>query len=64
MVRSRCACTMSPLIAAAENPRARSRSASSSVPCLVRTKMIIPSKVSTSRMRVSASSLLECATCR
>ena len=43
MVRSRCACTMSPLIAAAENPRARSFSASSSVACLVRTKMIIAS---------------------
>ena len=63
MVRSRCACTMSPLIAAAENPRARSLSARSSVACLVRTKMIIASKVSTSRTRVSASSLRWCATC-
>ena len=56
MVRSRWACTMSPLIAAAENPRARSRSASCSVTCLVRTKTIIPSKFSTSRIRVRASS--------
>ena len=57
MVRSRCACAMSPLMAAAENPRARSFSATSSVACLVRTKTIIASNGSTSRTRVSASIL-------
>ena len=57
MVRSRCACAMSPLIAAAENPRARSFSATSSVACLVRTKTIIASNGSTSSSRVSASIL-------
>nr|CRL82847.1 hypothetical protein CPGR_06074 [Mycolicibacter nonchromogenicus] len=57
MVRSRCACAMSPLIAAAENPRARSFSATSSVACLVRTKTIIASKGSTSSTRVRASIL-------
>ena len=55
MVRSRCTWATSPLIATAEKPRARSFSASASVACLVRTKTIIPSKFSTSRMRVSAS---------
>ena len=64
MVRSRCAWATSPLIAAAEKPRARSRSASTSVACLVRTKMIIPSKFSTSRIRVSASSFCWWATWR
>ena len=55
MVRSRTACGMSPLIAAAENPRARSFSATSSVACLVRTNTIIASNCSTSSSRVSAS---------
>jgi hypothetical protein len=50
-------CWMSPLMAAAEKPRACSLLASSSVPSLVREKMIMPSKFSASRMRVSASSL-------
>ena len=54
-VRSRCTWSMSPLIAAAEYPRARSFSASSSVTFFVRTKTIMPSKFSTSRMRVRAS---------
>lgn len=62
MVRSRWAWTMSPLIAAAEKPRARSRSARSSVACFVRTKMIIASNCSTSRIRVRASSLRWCDT--
>ena len=57
MVRSRCACGMSPLMAAAENPRARSFSATSSVACLVRTNTIIASNGSTSSTRVSASIL-------
>jgi hypothetical protein len=39
-----------------EKPRARSRSASCSVTCLVRTKTIMPSKFSTSRILVRASS--------
>ena len=55
MVRSRCTWAMSPLIAAAENPRARSFSATSSVACLVRTNTIIASKGSTSRILVRAS---------
>ncbi len=55
MVRSRCGCAMSPLIAAAENPRACSFSASVSVSFLVRTKTIMPSKFSVSRMRLRAS---------
>lgn len=50
-------CGMSPLMAAAENPRALSFSATSSVACLVRTKTIIASNGSTSRTRVSASIL-------
>ena len=54
-VRSRTFCATSPLIAVAENPRARSFSASVSVSFLVRTKTIIPSKFSTSRIRVRAS---------
>ncbi len=54
-VRSRTFCGTSPLIAVAEKPRARSFSASVSVSFLVRTKTIIPSKFSTSRMRVRAS---------
>ena len=45
----------SPLMAAAANPRARSFSATSSVACLVRTKTIIASNGSVSRIRVSAS---------
>ena len=57
MVRSRCDCGMSPLSGAAEKPRASSFSASSTVDCLVRVKTSIPSKVSVSRIRVSASSL-------
>ncbi len=57
MVRSRWFCAMSPLMAAAENPRARSFSATSSVACLVRTNTIIASKDSTSRIRVNASIL-------
>ena len=63
IVRSRTACGMSPLMAAAENPRARSFSATSSVACLVRTKTIIASKGSTSSRRVSASILRGPATC-
>ncbi|OUE08531.1 hypothetical protein CMsap09_06260 [Clavibacter michiganensis] len=54
-VRSRCACATSPEIAAAAYPRARSFSASVSVSFLVRTNTIMPSKFSTSRMRVRAS---------
>ena len=54
-MRSRTCCGTSPLIAWAEKPRARSFSASVSVSFLVRTKTIIPSKFSTSRIRVSAS---------
>jgi len=46
---------MSPLMAAAENPRARSFSASDSVSFFVRTNTIIASKFSTSSSRVSAS---------
>lgn len=46
MVRSRCACARSPLIATAENPRERSRPCSS-VACLVRTNTIIASNCST-----------------
>ncbi|CFS59071.1 Uncharacterised protein [Mycobacterium tuberculosis] len=42
-------------MAAAENPRARSFSAISSVACLVRTKTIIASNGSTSSTLVSAS---------
>ncbi len=57
MVRSRTACGMSPLMAAAAKPRARSFSATSSVACLVRTKTIMASPCSTSRRRVSASIL-------
>ena len=57
MVRSRWLCGISPLMAAAENPRARSLSATSSVACLVRTKTIIASNGSTSSTRVSASIL-------
>ena len=58
MVRSRVFCSTSPLIAAALKPRAESFSASSSVPSLVRAKMIMASKGSASMIRVSASSLL------
>ena len=61
-VRSRCAWTRSPLMAAAENPRERSRSASSSVADFVRTKMIMASPLSTSSRRVSASSFAWCET--
>ena len=57
MVRSRCDWLISPLIAAAANPRALSFSATSSVACLVLTNTIIASNVSTSRIRVSASIL-------
>jgi hypothetical protein len=57
IVRSRCFCSMSPLIAAAARPRACSFSASSSVPALVRANTIMASYGSASRMRVSASSL-------
>ena len=64
MVRSRWFWAMSPLMAAAVKPRARSFSASSSVSCLVRTKTIIASNSSTSRTRVSASSLLRWAVMR
>ena len=51
---------MSPLIAAARNPRAESRLATSSVAERVRTKTIAASCCSVSMMRVSASSLWEC----
>ena len=61
-MRSRWFCAMSPLMAAAEKPRARSFSAISSVSCLVRTKTIMASNSVTSRMRVIASNLLRCAT--
>ena len=64
MVRSRWAWLMSPLMAAAEKPRACSFCASSSVASLVRAKMIMPSNGSTSRMRVSASSLCRPETCQ
>ena len=47
-----------------KKPRARSRSASCSVTCLVRTKTIMPSKFSTSRILVRASSFCGCATMR
>ncbi|CPU31796.1 Uncharacterised protein [Mycobacteroides abscessus] len=57
MVRSRWDWLMSPLMAAAAKPRALSLSATSSVACLVLTKTIIASKVSTSRILVSASIL-------
>ena len=45
IVRSRCACVMSPLSAALRSPRASSFSASSSVACLVRAKTSIASNV-------------------
>ena len=64
IVRSRWLCWMSPLIASAAKPRARRRSASSSVDCLVRANTIIASKGSASRMRVRASSLCMPLTCQ